>query len=356
MSDTFEFDTFLANGFAHVLSLPLYIAAAIGNAATEVDIFVDGIKNYNSVQAEHDKKAGEMAKAEGKKDGEIPNVVNTIVDPLNNAINGIANSVERVEGEVVNPGKKVEPSADESNIVKPESEVMALLPEKDFSITGKEKVAPDKIPNKLKEIMDKWGFLYSVNIGQGNLMELEIYRNNMVDKYTIETGDLFGRGINIIYTLPNNAILPINISEDEDIAERVLLNINYPLSQDEVNRAISRMLPNYNLYRWFDTKGLNLAKLNSVDINKLSNKLTAIINIYAAVDPNNIPRFRFTKVKNVDNFKLVSDEKVNRPKIYVDNNLISNIINGESISINKDKIIITDAHGKNARAYMIRNQ
>lgn len=222
------------------------------------------------------------------------------------------------------------------------------ITQKEFSVTNSEKVPT---PKPISDLMEKYGLLYDTIKGDQPFNGIEIYRNNVVDIYTYESGQIFGSGINLIYT-NNNSIIPISINQDPDIAEKFILAKDIILNQDDINRMISRMLPNYTLYKNFDMKGMHIDALSDEDKKILSDKLTAILGLYTADENGNLPRFRFTKFESVNRFNLKSDDKVNRPKKLIDLSLCSPLICNDSIKLDGG-IITVKNDNKETKDYKI---
>ena len=176
-------------------------------------------------------------------------------------------------------------------------------------------------PSVVKMIEDAFGellknrkYILKKNGEFVNLYLTDAVFNNNYPVFLIDPDIVIGDGVNIYANAMDGSAIYVNIASNRDIVAKILSNPFYLLDANELARAKAGQFKNTNLYSVLDMSGMNkyLKNLNAKDMNLLEAKLDKIFatpnGIFAGFAA--IPKFRFQKFKNIDNFTLISDEKV----------------------------------------------
>lgn len=148
--------------------------------------------------------------------------------------------------------------------------------------------------------------------------------NNSVGTLTIDPNVVIGDGINIIAASPLGGSTAFNVAKNRDIVKKLLENPNYIMTKDEYLRSRKGQFVNDELYSVVDMSGMSkyVGQMSKEQKDMFEKRLQTIF-----MTPNpffatfgTIPRFRFSIFKNVNEFTLVSDDKVKVP--FVANNVV----------------------------------
>ena len=180
------------------------------------------------------------------------------------------------------------------------------------------------------------------SIGNGNIIQLSFPDRQQA--YWIDPSIIIGDGFNL-YWQADSPIM-INISRNRDIIKKILDDPNYALTPEEYNRVRAGQFANDGLYDCLDMSGMSRAinGMNADTMHRFEEKLNKIFGINpqtgAFANPvfqsyGKLFRFRFSKFKDVDNFTLVSDEKVKSPVQGVNDVLL-----GMTVLVYKNNYIV----------------
>lgn len=158
------------------------------------------------------------------------------------------------------------------------------------------------------------------SISGGNIIQLNFPDRQQA--YWIDPSIIIGDGFNLYWQA--DAPIMINIAKNRDIIQKILDNPAYVLTPEEYNSVRAGQFKNDGLYDCLDMSGMskNINNMNADTMFKFEEKLNKIfgINPQTGVFANpvfqgygKLFRFRFSKFKNIDDFTLVSDEKVKSP-------------------------------------------
>lgn len=158
------------------------------------------------------------------------------------------------------------------------------------------------------------------SISGGNIIQLNFPDRQQA--YWIDPSIIIGDGFNLYWQA--DVPIMINIAKNRDIIQKILDNPAYALTPEEYNRVRAGQFKNDGLYDCLDMSGMskNINNMNADTMFKFEEKLNKIfgINPQTGVFANpvfqgygKLFRFRFSKFKNIDDFTLVSDEKVKSP-------------------------------------------
>lgn len=180
------------------------------------------------------------------------------------------------------------------------------------------------------------------SIGNGNIIQLSFPDRQQA--YWIDPSIIIGDGFNL-YWQADSPIM-INIAKHRDIVQKILDDPNYALTPEEYNSVRAAQFKNDGLYDCLDMSGMSRAinNMNADTMYKFEEKLNKIFSrnpqTGAFANPvfqgyGKLFRFRFSKFKDVDNFTLVSDEKVKSPVQGVNDVLL-----GMTILVYKNNYIV----------------
>ena len=199
-----------------------------------------------------------------------------------------------------------------------------------------------------KQVLKAFGDLLSnrtyelESIGNGNIIQLSFPDRQQA--YWIDPSIIIGDGFNL-YWQADSPIM-INISRNRDIIKKILDDPTYALTPEEYNRVRVCQFKNDGLYDCLDMSGMskNINNMNADTMFKFEEKLNKIFGINpqtgAFANPvfqgyGKLFRFRFSKFKSIDDFTLVSDEKVKSPVQGVNDILI-----GMTVLVYKNNYIV----------------
>ena len=180
------------------------------------------------------------------------------------------------------------------------------------------------------------------SIGNGNIIQLSFPDRQQA--YWIDPSIIIGDGFNL-YWQADSPIM-INISRNRDIIKKILDYPNYALTPEEYNRVRACQFKNDGLYDCLDMSGMsrNINGMNADTMFKFEEKLNKIFGIDPQTGAFSNPvfqgygklfRFRFSKFKSIDDFTLVSDEKVKSPVQGV-----NDILPGMTVLVYKNNYIV----------------
>ena len=199
-----------------------------------------------------------------------------------------------------------------------------------------------------KQVLKAFGDLLSnrtytlESIADGNIIQLSFPDRQQA--YWIDPSIIIGDGFNL-YWQADSPIM-INISRNRDIIKKILDNPNYALTPEEYNRVRACQFKNDGLYDCLDMSGMSRAinSMNTDTMYKFEEKLNKIFSRDPQTGAFGNPvfqgygklfRFRFSKFKDIDNFTLVSDEKVKSPVQGV-----NDILPGMTVLVYKNNYIV----------------
>lgn len=131
---------------------------------------------------------------------------------------------------------------------------------------------------------------------------------------TIDPGLIMGGGkIYVMAKIPGDFVFVD--TDHHSIIKKLLTNNLYELNPDEYQEVISKLFRNLNHYKFIDLHNTSfMSKLSEEDFQKLGKKLTFVMSNVSDERPGMIlPRFRITNWKSVDDFDMISDNKVISP-------------------------------------------
>lgn len=161
----------------------------------------------------------------------------------------------------------------------------------------------------------------------------------------IDPGLVMGKGK--LYVLANfsNDICFVD-TEHHDIITKILNNNFYQLTPDEYQVVVDGLFRNTEHYQYYDLSNTSfLSKLSSDEFQKLGKKLTFVSAKLALERTNDVvprpeiqPRLRLTNWKSVDNFDLISDERVISP-LHNSQQTFGVVELGLKVEVRKDDVI-----------------
>lgn len=176
----------------------------------------------------------------------------------------------------------------------------------------------------------------------GELIELsltDILINNQPASLLIDPNIIIGDGYNIIAASPMGGTTAFNIARNRDIVKKLLVNPTYVMTAEEYQKSRKGQFVNDELYSVVDMTGMSkhMGQLSKDNKSSLENRL---LKIFTTPNPffasfGIIPRFRFSIFKNINEFTLVSDDKVKVPLPT-----LNNVVPGCTIMVTKDSYTI----------------
>lgn len=161
----------------------------------------------------------------------------------------------------------------------------------------------------------------------------------------IDPGLVMGKGR--LYVLANfsNDICFVD-TEHHDIITKILGNNFYQLTPDEYQVVVDDLFRNTEHYQYYDLSNTSfLNKLSSEEFQKLGKKLTFVTAKLALERTNDAmphpeiqPRLRLTNWKSIDNFDLISDERVISP-LHSSHQTFGVVELGLKVEVRKDDVI-----------------
>ena len=142
----------------------------------------------------------------------------------------------------------------------------------------------------------------------------------LIDRYSFEND------LNVLVTI-NHSWYPISLDTESDIIKKILDNPAYVITEQEMQRIISRINFSAVVYANIDMSNIAEIKRRIVasgkpgDDKRFNEKLVRILDVqwqmHFGID---IPRLRISEFNSVDDFTLVSDDKVKLPALAGFNN------------------------------------
>ena len=159
------------------------------------------------------------------------------------------------------------------------------------------------------------------------------------NEYIVDDGSVMGA--NKLYLLCNLDYDTIFVSTDhKDIIKKSLANKMYTLTKEEIDIVNKDYFENQSIYRYIDMSNTDfLNKLSDEDKKILNNKLTFILNILSnqTMPGQDLPRLRFNNWDSVNEFCIISDNKVKSP-LLVEGATSSILVNGLIFIVNGDTL------------------
>ncbi len=240
-------------------------------------------------------------------------IIQTLADKTRTLITEHDRKKQQEEG-VENPDPIVPVMFVGNNIIRPEEDVALTKHEKSMLKKKFEGLLDGKDYqfNKLKDI-------YELAINENGVI-----RRFFVDKY------MFGNDYNLLVTV-NDCWMPISLSNDKQIAKRVLNNPLYQLTQTDIKKMTSRISFSGDIIASLDMSNINTIKKKISsgapgDELKFTETLKKIFgmnwNMFIGIS---MPRVRISRFSSVDDFTLVCDDKVRVPAIVGINPFLTSI-------------------------------
>jgi hypothetical protein len=187
------------------------------------------------------------------------------------------------------------------------------------------------VESQRKQVYDAFGKLLTnkphVLKKFGELIELsltDVLINNQPASLLIDPNIIIGDGYNIIAASPMGGTTAFNIARNRDIVKKLLVNPTYVMTAEEYQKSRKGQFVNDELYSVVDMTGMSkhMGQLSKDNKSSLENRL---LKIFTTPNPffttfGTIPRFRFSIFKSINEFTLVSDDKVKVP--FVANNVV----------------------------------
>ena len=161
----------------------------------------------------------------------------------------------------------------------------------------------------------------------------------------IDPGLVMGKGG--LYVLSNfsNDICFVD-TEHHDIITKILGNNFYQLTPDEYQVVVDDLFRNTEHYQYYDLSNTSfLSKLSNEEFQKLGKKLTFVTAKLALERTNDAmphpeiqPRLRLTNWKSIDNFDLISDERLISP-LHSSHQTFGVVELGLKVEVRKDDVI-----------------
>ena len=161
----------------------------------------------------------------------------------------------------------------------------------------------------------------------------------------IDPGLIMGKGR--LYVLSNfsNDVCFVDTKHHE-IITKILGNNFYQLTSDEYQVVVDDLFRNTEHYQYYDLSNTSfLGKLSNEEFQKLGKKLTFVSAKLALERTNDAmphpeiqPRLRLTNWKSIDNFDLISDERVISP-LHSSHQTFGVVELGLKVEVRKDDVI-----------------
>ena len=228
-----------------------------------------------------------------------------------------------------------------NDLRKPDQAKLAY-PDKKDQKQDKENKDQDKIFKKIIPIVEKVPNVDSVSVKkEDNLCNLTIVtKDGNKNSFLVDDGTLMGGTmVSILLNLKNDDFfIPVEEGYEDILIKGLSGNL---ITEEDVKRVRKNFFPNLALYGAFDFS--NTAKIDEIkksgdDFNKFNNILTTIYmnNLTKANNvPIDMPRMRFTYLKNYNDLEVVSDDNV-KPGLSTEyNKTMLKIIPGEKYIVNE---------------------
>lgn len=174
--------------------------------------------------------------------------------------------------------------------------------------------------------------------------------------YMVDPNVLLGNGYNISGWMnkPDGTRCGVYVSSKHtDIVKKIIDGKNnYTLTQPEVQRVLADQFTDQIIYYYLDPKGLSdkVKKLNTTELKKLEQKLSVVVKHDFSKFPAS--RLRILSWNSMDDFVLISDEKVRAPlSDYNPKNTWGFINKGLTITVKDDQFTVK--YGDNSGTYDI---
>ena len=131
---------------------------------------------------------------------------------------------------------------------------------------------------------------------------------------TIDPGLVMGCGkLYVMAKIPGDFVFVD--TDHHDIISKLFENNMYELTDEEYQLVLSGLFRNTNHYTWIDLSNTSfMGKLSEEQFQKLGKKFTFVLSKIAEERPGmELPRLRITNWKSIDNFDMISDDKVISP-------------------------------------------
>jgi len=189
----------------------------------------------------------------------------------------------------------------------------------------------NKIPDVEKTSISKENEFYKLTI---------VTKDGKENSFLVDNGTLMGGTmVSILLNLKNDDFfIPVEKGYEDILIKGLSGNL---ITEEDVKRVRKNFFPNLALYGAFDFS--NTAKIDEIkksgdNFNKFNNILTTIyMNNLTKTNnvPADMPRMRFTYLKNYNDFEVVSDDKV-KPGLNSEyNKTMLKIIQGEKYVVNE---------------------
>lgn len=131
----------------------------------------------------------------------------------------------------------------------------------------------------------------------------------------IDPGLVMGCGkIYVMAKIPGGDFVFVD-TDHQDIISKLFGNNMYELTDEEYQLVLSGLFRNTSHYTWLDLSNTSfMGKLSEEEFQKLGKKFTFVLSKITEERPGmELPRFRITNWKSIDNFDMISDDKVISP-------------------------------------------
>lgn len=228
-----------------------------------------------------------------------------------------------------------------NNDLRKPDQVKLKYPDKKDQKQDKDK-DQNKIFKKVNPIVEKVPNVDSVSVKkEDNIYKLTIVtKDGNKNSFLVDDGTLMGGTmVSILLNLKNDDFfIPVEKGYEDILIKGLSGNL---ITEEDVKRVRKNFFPNLALYGAFDFS--NTAKIDEIkksgdDFNKLNNILTTIYmnNLTKANNvPADMPRMRFTYLKNYNDLEVVSDDKVKPGLSSEYNKTMLKIIPGEKYIVNE---------------------
>jgi len=193
-----------------------------------------------------------------------------------------------------------------------------------------------RLEKKFASILNGEQYWYSIN--KYGMIELSVVHNYCVKKFYIDNGRVMGGNDIFILANYNNSqdTIFVSVTKHPYIEINIIKTAFYNLTPQEVAEVSSDYFDNTIIYRYIDFSNTNwIDHLSDDEKSILEKKLFMVVNDAIRTNrkisnPYNdiTPRYRFNNFKSLDDFEIVSDEKVVSPLANI--GITSSIINKSS--------------------------